>query len=375
VTGNGKEIANSQLAELTVLAGQNQQVTLDLSKLAINTSSEYHLIIEAHAKDGFHPLLEQNHKVAWQQFSITSPQFDAIKVSNESKLSVHQGADSIEISGKEFSLAFDKSSGVINSYKVKGTEIFKQGFSGNFWRVPTDNDKGWGLQDVTKVWMLASQEQTLTNISLEQVDGTQVKVVTDYSLANGVADLSLSYFVSADGQITIDSVFTSLNEKLPVMPRVGLHAELKGEFDQINWFGRGPHENYADRKESAAVGIYQSSVDEQIHDYARPQESGTKSDIRWVDITNQSGVGIQVTSDQLFAFSAVPLAKFDLYKPKEQPKHSANVEFKDITTLKLDYLHMGVGGDNSWGAKPHKEFMIPAKEYHYSFTLKPVTCK
>lgn len=372
VTKNGKELVKGQLAELTVLAGQSQQVKVDLSQLAISTSAEYDLTIEAHAKDGFHPLLKQNHKVAWQQFSITSPQFDAINISNESELSVKQDVDSIEISGKEFSLVFDKISGVISSYKVNGTEIFKQGFSGDFWRLPTDNDKGWGLQSVAKVWRLATQEQTLTNISLEKISDSQVKVITDFSLANGVADLSLSYSVSANGQITIDSVFTPLNEKLPVMPRVGLHAEFKGEFNQINWFGRGPHENYADRKESAAVGIYQSSVDKQVHDYARPQESGTKSDIRWVSITNQSGIGLYFTSDKLFTFSAVPLAKLDLYKSQEQSKHSSDVEFKDITTLKLDYLHMGVGGDNSWGAKPHKEFMIPAKAYHYSFTLKPV---
>lgn len=370
VTKNGVEVAKGTLPQLKIAAGNSKQVKLDLSKLKLAANAEYHLTVKAVIND--QPLLPAHHTLAWQQFALTKPVLQASKANSTKPLKLAETEAQLTLSGQNFAVQFDKKLGLMTSYKVAGTELMQSAITGNFWRVVTDNDKGWGLHKKTK-WLNASTQQRLLSFSATRLSAGKVQVVTEQQLAQSVATLKITYVINGRGMVNVSSQLQPIAKKLPPIPRVGLHFEMPGQFNQINWFGRGPHENYADRKQSAAVGLYQGLVSEQIHDYARPQESGTKSDTRWFTVTNAQGLGLKFTSNKLFAFSALPLEKFDLYDFKTQPKHSAEVEFKDATTVRLDYKQMGVGGDNSWGARPHKEFMIPSnKKYEFQFTLAPV---
>ncbi len=155
---------------------------------------------------------------------------------------------------------------------------------------------------------------------------------------------------------------------LPNLPRFGMQMGIPGEFNTITWYGRGPHESYWDRKTGAAVGIYSGSVEEQIHPYIRPQEVGNKTDVRWVTLTNEEGVGLRITGLPLLSISAWPFSMSDL----EGAEHTFELNRRSFVTLNIDFKQMGVGGDNSWGARPHPEYTLPAKPYKYSFRITPL---
>ncbi|WOH36240.1 glycoside hydrolase family 2 TIM barrel-domain containing protein [Thalassotalea fonticola] len=367
---NGKLIASGDIARFNVPAGQSAKVQLLGFNQSISNNAEYHLTVKATATGEHHPLIDTNHVVAWHQFELTSPRFANV-LSSQKPLQYTEEGGELQVSAEQFSATFNQHNGQLASFVYQGVELISAGISGNFWRTLTDNDRAWVKKN--NEWLRATKNQQLTNIAVSEITDNQLSVTTSYRLAGDVADLTLTYTFDGYGQFKLASELTPLKSGLKVLPRVGLHLQLAPGFSQVNWFGRGPFENYADRKQSAAVAEYQGLVNEQVHDYSRPQESGTKSDTRWVSLTNQTGAGFLVTSEQLFSFSALPFEKFDLFDSKVIPKHSAQVPQKAVTTLRLDALHMGVGGDNSWGAKPHQEYLIPPKDYQFVFFFKPLS--
>lgn len=366
---NGKFVESGDIAPFNLPAGQKVKVQLLGFKQTIGNNAEYHLTVQASATAEHHPLIDNNHLVAWHQFELTRPRFANV-LSNKKPLQYTEDNSELNISAEQFKATFNQHNGQLSSFVYQDVELISAGISGNFWRTLTDNDRAWVNKN--NEWLSATLQQQLTNIAVSEIIDNQLSVITSYRLADDVADLTITYTFDGYGQFKLVSELTPLKSGLKVLPRVGIHLQLAPEFNDINWFGRGPHENYADRKQSAAVGEYQSLVNEQVHDYSRPQESGTKSDTRWLSLTNKAGAGFLVTAEQLFSFSALPFEKFDLFDSNEIPKHSAQVLQKNVTTLRLDALHMGVGGDNSWGAKPHQEYLIPAKDYQFVFFFKPL---
>lgn len=369
---NGMEIARGELSPSQVGPGEHGKLSVDLSRLDKKPGAEYFVTLSALENQGNNALIAKGHKVAWQQFKLagvtSSVNTSAVGLP---ALTVVDSDQSISIEGKVFTLAFDKTSGVISSYAYEGLEFIDAGLTPNFWRVPTDNDKGWKSPEKLAIWHKASLEQQLKTITVAQPDASQVFVTTVTALAGGVADFTTQYQVAGDGSITVEGKLSLSQDKLPLMPRVGMQLQMPGNFQQLEWFGRGPHENYADRKSSAAVGHYHGLVSEQFHDYARPQESGNKSDVRWLTLSNGQGQGLKVQALSLINFTALPLGQHDLYTKDSIPRHSADVPVKDVTTLKIDWKQMGVGGDNTWGALPHDEFLIPADNYQFGFILLP----
>ncbi|MGL1956884.1 MAG: DUF4981 domain-containing protein [Colwellia sp.] len=376
ISENGQVISRLPLVGINVKASEHKKIKLDLTSATFASGAEYHLTIKAAIKANINPLLKQGAIIAWQQFpfasfgqALTAEQ----KIDSKEHLKIEESTKSLLIQGENFSISFDKHQGLLTSFKYQENELIDEGITGDFWRIPTDNDRGWGANKKLAVWKEASLNQKLLSFEVERINNQKVAVTTKTQLADDVAQLSLVYIINADGKLDVNSALTMLKDDLPVMPRVGLHMQLKGDFKELSWFGRGPHENYSDRKESAAVGIYQAKVSEQIHDYAHPQESGNKTDIRWLTLHNEQGIGLKITSKQLFSFTALPYRKFEMYDVV--PKHTADVAITDTTTLRLDHLQMGVGGDDSWGAKPHKEFMIAADNYQFSFSITPTQWK
>jgi beta-galactosidase len=151
-----------------------------------------------------------------------------------------------------------------------------------------------------------------------------------------------------------------------------MRMTLPGAFDRMEWFGRGPHENYSDRRTSAAVGLYRASVDEQYHPYVRPQEFGYKTDVRWVALTNAGGTGLLAVGAPLICTSASHFLPEDYDNARDATqKRTVDLERRDLVTWNVDLGQMGVGGDTSWGAKTHPEYMLPARPYAYRFRLRP----
>ena len=177
----------------------------------------------------------------------------------------------------------------------------------------------------------------------------------------------LAYRVFPDGRIHVGFTFEPKGEGLPDLPRVGLRWAMAGALDQVAWFGRGPWENYWDRKTGAAVDRYQASVGELIHDYLEPQENGNRGDVRWVSFVDEQGRGVKITGDSLVAFSAWPYTQEVL----EAAKHPYDLARSGNVHIQVDAGQMGVGGDDSWGARPHPQYTLPAdRPYPLAFTLE-----
>ncbi|MFA8342143.1 MAG: beta-galactosidase small subunit, partial [Rhodothermaceae bacterium] len=182
-----------------------------------------------------------------------------------------------------------------------------------------------------------------------------------------------NYTVYADGKIEIENSFEPGKKELPELPRFGMKANVAKEFSNVDFYGRGPHENYCDRNYSALIGLYKSTVDDQYEKYISPQENGYKTDVRWLALTDNAGDGVIFIGTPLFGFSALKYTSENLTQKSRGSMHTIDLKENDFTELHIDLKQMGVGGDDSWGAKPYPQYMIPAKMYSYKFVILPVS--
>ncbi|MCK7521598.1 MAG: beta-galactosidase small subunit [Ignavibacteriales bacterium] len=212
-------------------------------------------------------------------------------------------------------------------------------------------------------------------ISCNSADDASVEVMAIYTLRDVKSEASVKYTIRGDGANKCKMHFTKGADELPDMPRFGLRMEMPVNFDNLRWFGRGPHENYIDRNRGSFVGLYSGEVADQYFKYVRPQENGYKSDVRWFELRNENENGFRVlaTSPETIGFSALhnPVEDFD-QKTHNDFRHTNDIIKKDGVFICIDKLMMGVAGDNSWGAIPYPEYSVPAKNYSFSFTIQPV---
>ena len=242
----------------------------------------------------------------------------------------------------------------------------------NFWRAPTDNDFGAGLQHKMAVWK--QPEMKLKTLTHAEADGI-VTVKAGYEMPGVQATLEIEYAVDNTGAVTIaQSLHATPGAEVPDMFRFGMRFEMPEAFDRLQYYGRGPGENYADRKSSAFVGLYRQSVDEQFHPYIRPQETGTKSDLRWWHLADIGGRGLTVTSDAPFSASALHYPQESLDEgPAKRQGHSPEVEKQKNVSVCLDKVQYGLACVNSWGALPLPEYRIPYADYTFRLKIAPAT--
>ncbi len=366
---NGKPLYKGTIPAFTLDPKQKKSLYVTMRKITIAPATEYflNLIMKTTAPQG---LLPAGHILASEQFLIPwggKPEEAGLKV--DGQLTKSASDQSIDITGKNFSLRFDRKAGTIASFRFNGTELITKGPLPNFRRAPTDNDIGNRMYDRCKVWFEASENRTVSSTALEDKDG-QIKITVHYSFPGSATTESVTYSVNPAGEIKVTSTLKPSGEKLPELPRFGLNMQINGGFGNVTWYGRGPWENYWDRNTSAFVGHYESTVDEQFTPYVRPQENGYKTDVRWITLDNGK-TGIRFTGDPLICFSALPYTYDDMKGFKQCCKHLNDLPKNNFIDLNIDYKQMGVGGDDSWGARTHKEYTLPAMEYTYSFTMRP----
>jgi beta-galactosidase len=207
------------------------------------------------------------------------------------------------------------------------------------------------------------------------VNAYTANVSIKYSLPDIGSHETISYTIFSSGDILVDVALDTGAMKLPELMRFGLNMRLAGDLQHVSWYGRGPYENYRDRKAASFVGFYESSVEEQYTPYVRPQENGYKTDVRWLTLTNEKNSGLLFCGAPRVCFSALPYTYDDLKGFKHGGKHLNDLEKKDFVDLNLDYGQCGVGGDDSWGARPMDAYTLPAKNYNYSFRIRPFNGK
>ena len=292
----------------------------------------------------------------------------------------------LQIQGKDFQLNVNKKNGAFLDYQYKNTPLLLSSLVPNFWRSPTDNDLGNGMQKWAAIWKDAGQQAKISMSDPIIQDNKHLSFQVKYKLPDTMqAQVIIAYTIFGNGEIVVDYQFQPQRKKLPKIPRIGMQMQVPSDFQFMKWYGRGPHETYWDRKSSGEIAQWKGTVWNQLHQYARPQETGNKTDVRWMSLSNETGTGLlieqistplsmsawQLTMEDLnFAAGEKGVASASGLVPVTS-KHGADLFPRNLITWNIDFKQMGVGGDNSWGRLVHDEYTLPAQDYQYSFRLIP----
>jgi len=366
---NGKAL-NSGVFNADIPALGSKNITLALPSINQTEGKEYYLNVYAYTgKDT--PMVPAGHEVAREQFKFNSETYKPEACKANGEITFKESDSEMIVSEGKYQITISKNTGLVQSYMIAGKEMLTKAPTPNFWRATTDNDFGNNMQNNCDVWRNAGSEASLTSIQ-KQVEKNKVVITVDLALRGIKAEYSLKYTLTSGGIINLDINY-STEDDLPELPRFGMMMALPAEFDQFNYYGRGPWENYSDRKTSSFIGLYQSSVKDQYFAYIRPQENGNKTDVRWLTLTNKDGIGIKITGMQPLSISALPFSPADIDPGKTKAqRHTTDVPFTSNTYLSIDLKQRGVGGDTSWGALPHDTYRLKGKKYSYSYSIMPI---
>ena len=258
-------------------------------------------------------------------------------------------------------------------YRVNGADMIQDGeqLTPNFWRAPTDNDYGAGLQRRYRAW---NNPEMKRESMTQRLENNQVIVEVAYDMPSVSGKLNMTYVINNAGAVKVTQKFTATKDaKVSNMFRFGMKMPMPSEFENIEFYGRGPIENYIDRNNCTDLGIYNQKVDEQFYSYIRPQENGNKTDIRWWTLTNAAGKGIKVVAEAPFSASALHYTIESLDEGMHKMNgHSPEVEKADLTNFCIDKLQMGLGCEDSWGRIARPEYQVPYAAYEFTFIMTPV---
>jgi len=307
------------------------------------------------------------HEVAYEQFIL--PVERIVKEEKASGDVEVINGDSVIVKGSGFTVTFDKNTGLISSYNFAGEEMFKEPPVLNFWRAATDNDKGNKLPSRCETWKEAGKNASVSSFEVVKEDGfALIKVEFTLPTKENESKVYLNYKVSADGKIDFDYTLVP-GKKLPEIPEVGMMFILPRKFENLTFYGKGPHENYIDRDKSARVGIYSGLVKDQFVPYISPQECGNKTGVRWATLKDSLNKGLLIKGNPTVELNALHFTPSEV----ENSKHLYELVNDDKVVVRVNYKQMGVGGDDSWGAKTHYEFNIHSYMTHkYSFSIQGV---
>ncbi|GAA6186226.1 glycoside hydrolase family 2 TIM barrel-domain containing protein [Aliiglaciecola sp. NS0011-25] len=371
---NGVEILTERFSVEPVEAGASSQVQLSLPTFKQQAGAEYFLTIKAHANKFAGPLIPKQHLVAWQQFKLPiTKSATALDLAAFQPLKVSETNETINVAGGKFQVKLNKATGLLSSLTYDNVEMLRTGLEANFWRPLTDNDIGGKLHISSKQWKNAPEKfDKNPQVSVEHISDKAVTI--NVARKNGKRfSYQSQYRVFASGDIHVNSSLRPIQENGKDLLRFGMTMTLPVAFDNLQWYGRGPHESYSDRYLSAPIGQYSANVWSQYHPYARPQETGNKMDLRWLALSNKAGYGLLVKGAPTFSGSALQLANKDLYFQPKKNKHGRDIKPGEFITLNIDKRQIGVGGDNSWNEKglAKAEHRLPWQFYRQQFYLRP----
>ena len=378
---DGVETQNGTIADLDVPAQQTKNFTIPYDKSKIK-GKEVFLNIDFRLKEA-EPLLTAGQVMAYAQLPVVTKQAccgDCSKMlaqgHGKKKMKLAAKKDNVvAVTTPNLTFKIDRSTGLISEYAYNGKSLLGEGgtLKPNFWRAPTDNDMGAGLQKKFKAWK--NPQMNLKNIEVKKDKKTNsVTILTSFDMPEVQGQMDITYVVFANtGAVKVTEDFKATEgAKVSDMFRFGMLMQMPYTMEKSNYYGRGPIENYSDRKDCMRIGVYTDDADNQYFPYIRPQESGTKSDIRWWKQTDATGLGLQVKSCTSFYASAIHFdtEELDDGDDKEQ-RHSFDLKKSKFTNLFLDSAHMGVGGENSWGAWPLEKYRVHYGNKTFTFTLIP----
>lgn len=380
---NGEVMQTGVVQDLNVAPQQTATLKLNLNTEKICPCKELLLNVIYKLKAA-ETLMPAGSTVAYDQLTIRPYTAKALELKNQKASNLDIVVPVIKdndhnyliVEGENFIIEFNKHNGYLSRYEADGMQLLNPGaqLTPNFWRAPTDNDYGAGLQHRYAVWKNPGLKLT----SLKQsIENEQAIVQAEYEMKAVKGKLFLTYVINNEGAVKVtQKMEAGKEEKVSDMFRFGMQMQMPENFNEVEYYGRGPVENYADRNHSTLIGKYRQTVAEQFYPYIRPQETGTKTDLRWWRVLNISGNGLQFVGDAPFSASALnySIESLDDGVQKDQ-RHSPEVAKAPFTNLCIDKVQMGLGCVNSWGTLPLEKYRVPYQDYEFSFILTPVRHK
>lgn len=380
---NGEVMQTGVVQDLNVAPQQTATLKLNLNTEKICPCKELLLNVTYKLKAA-ETLMPAGSTVAYDQLTIRPYTAKALELKNQKASNLDIVVPVIKdndhnyliVEGENFIIEFNKHNGYLSRYEADGMQLLNPGaqLTPNFWRAPTDNDYGAGLQHRYAVWKNPGLKLT----SLKQsIENEQAIVQAEYEMKAVKGKLFLTYVINNEGAVKVtQKMEAGKEEKVSDMFRFGMQMQMPENFNEVEYYGRGPVENYADRNHSTLIGKYRQTVAEQFYPYIRPQETGTKTDLRWWRVLNISGKGLQFVGDAPFSASALnySIESLDDGVQKDQ-RHSPEVAKAPFTNLCIDKVQMGLGCVNSWGTLPLEKYRVPYQDYEFSFILTPVRHK
>ncbi|WP_308991338.1 glycoside hydrolase family 2 TIM barrel-domain containing protein [Mariniflexile litorale] len=320
------------------------------------------------------PFLPKGFEIATEQLHLKGVWKNNRMLESGIAMTVTNEKESIVFKSDKAELSFNKKTGFMNRYTFKDTPVLKEGYhlKPNFWRAPTDNDMGAQFQKKLLPWKQAVENPVLISFDYQKNKNNTITATAIYYLPKVFSELIINYEFNSAGVLEVQQKLNiDKSKETPLLPRFGMEMILPKSFSEISYYGKGPYENYNDRNYSAKVGVYKQTVSEQYFPYIRPQETGNKTDVRWLDVSNTK-VNLRVESDNLFSMTALNYLTEDLDDGLEKDqRNSADLKERDLTSLKLDGKQMGLGSIDSWGAWPMEKYLLRAKVYEYQFKIRP----
>ncbi|MCF6268979.1 MAG: DUF4981 domain-containing protein [Melioribacteraceae bacterium] len=370
---DGRIIENGVLKNFSLSPQNEKAVIIPLTKPQLNPGREYWIMVSVQLKKDYLwgskglEIAAEQLKLPWH---IAKDEFD---IQNLPNLKYQDSEKVLTINGSDFDVKFDKSTGTLTSYSVEGIEVIKSGPSPNFWRAPTDNDFGTKLEQRLAVWDRAGKNYKVESFKTESISDKNLAVNVVLNLEETESVLNIKYDIYGSGDVIVDYNFIPGKIELPEIPRIGMRMEVNELYDNVVWYGRGPYENYWDRKTGSFIGEYAKTVDELYEDYISPQESGNRTDTRWIVFADAEGKGLLVEGYPTVDFSALWFTQEDLTQEVRGTKHPYDLTKQNYISVNIDYKQMGVGGNSSWGSRTIPKYNLFPKEYNYKFRLKPIS--
>jgi beta-galactosidase len=365
---NGKEVYREDI-NVKIGAGQEQDITFTIPADKVKPSAEYFINVYG-VTIADTEMIPAGHEVAREQFKLGGD-FFAVKDASGT-LSVTREADKIIFQSGDVKGEFDLKAGYFRNYQGKGGFQPLRLPEPYFWRAPTDNDFGSGMPNTLGIWRSAHHGRKLKNVTVGEQNQSGLPIKLEYELTGIAVPYTIDFLIMNDGSIRVTASIDLNGRDLPEMPRFGMRTQLAPEYEHLQFYGRGPWENYTDRNTAAFIGQYAGLVKDQFTaNYIRPQENGYKTDVRWLSLTNAAGRGIYIEGVQPVCFSALhhSAESMDPGMTKKQ-QHPSDLRPDKNVYLHIDLLQRGVGGDDSWGALPHDQYRLRAKNYSYSYIIR-----
>jgi beta-galactosidase len=367
---DGVAVARGDLPALHTPARGREAVALALPALPRTPGKEYVLTVAARVRPGAVPGIEAGTVIGWEQFELgRSPAADSAP---SGRVAVANRAGKLRLGASGAELVIDRKTGLVDSYSAHGAALL-QGGAPKFDRAPTDNDLGTEVEATHGIWKQASATRKVEAIETRDLGNQGAEVRVRHSVGDGAAVFETHYRMAGDGSVAVDAAFTPLKQNLPDPLRVGLAFTMPARIDVVEWYGRGPHESYQDRKTGAPLGLWRGRIADQNHDYMRPQETGNKVDVRWMELLQSRVGGLRIVGDAPLSVNALAFPYDDLSRRPPGTRRSTDIVPREHVSLMVDAVQSGVGGDNSWdaGGRPLPQYRIPVKPLRYAFRLVP----